>query len=53
MADDFIKSTLQANIISFSEKFINQNLKKYVGSNNKRLGFIPFSLTFKNYESDK
>jgi len=24
MADDFIKSTLQANIISFSEKFINQ-----------------------------
>jgi len=24
MADDFIKSTLQANIVSFSEKFINQ-----------------------------
>ena len=24
MADDFIKSTLQANIASFSEKFINQ-----------------------------
>ena len=24
MADDFIKSTLQANISSFTEKFINQ-----------------------------
>ena len=58
MADDFIKSTLQANISSFTEKFINQKRETLYKLNcqslytNKRWSMEKLYSDFENLQNE-